>query len=186
MKKVALLGDSIRLWGYGQKAAEKLGEGYEVFQPEDNCRFAKYMLRGLFDWREELQNCDVIHFNCGHWDVCELFDDGMFSSVEEYKRDMLRIARILQGYAPKVIFATTTPVREGYFYNKNENIQLLNETIVPEYKKMGIIINDLHALVSSDVNKYICEEDLLHLSQDGGDICALQVAEMIKNAVKDN
>ena len=181
MKKVALLGDSIRLWGYGGEVPALLGEGYEVFQPEDNCRFAKYMLRGLFDWREELQNCDVIHFNVGHWDVCELFDDGMFSSVEEYVRDTLRIARILQGYAKKVIFATTTPVREGYVYNKNENIRLLNESIVPKLQEMGIIINDLHALVCTDVEQYICEEDLLHLSKAGGTVCAKQVADIIKN-----
>ena len=180
MKKVALLGDSIRLWGYGTKVPEILGEEYTVFQSEDNCRFAKYMLRCLFDWKVELQDCDVIHFNCGHWDVCELFDDGMFSSVEEYKRDMLRIARILQSYAPKVIFATTTPVREGYTYNKNENIRLLNETIVPELEKIGIIINDLHALVSTDVNAYICEEDLLHLSEKGKEVCATQVANIIQ------
>ena len=48
MKKVVLLGDSIRLWGYGTKVPEMLGEDYEVWQPEDNCRFVKYTLRGLF------------------------------------------------------------------------------------------------------------------------------------------
>lgn len=45
-KKVALLGDSIRLIGYGQIVPQMLGENYEVFQTEDNCRFAKYTLRG--------------------------------------------------------------------------------------------------------------------------------------------
>ncbi len=49
MKKVVLLGDSIRLWGYGTKVPELLGKDYEVWQPEDNCRFVKYTLRGLFD-----------------------------------------------------------------------------------------------------------------------------------------
>ncbi|MBQ7923983.1 MAG: SGNH/GDSL hydrolase family protein [Clostridia bacterium] len=180
MIKVGLLGDSIRLFGYGAHVPTLLGEKYQVFQPEDNCRFAKYMLRGLFDWRAELETCDVIHFNCGHWDVCELFDDGMFSSVEEYERDMLRVARILKSYVPKVIFATTTPVRDGYTYNKNENIKLLNESIVPKLQKMGIVINDLHALASTNVNKYICEEDLLHLSEEGSRLCAKQVADVIK------
>lgn len=180
MIKVALLGDSIRLAGYGAKVPALLGEKYEVFQPEDNCRFAKYLLRGLFEWKSQLEHCDVIHFNCGHWDVCELFGDGMFSSVEEYKRDMLCVAKILQSYAPKVIFATTTPVREEYVYNKNEKIRLLNDTVVPTFEKMGIVINDLHALVSTDVNRYICAEDLLHLSPEGGEVCAKQVAETIK------
>ncbi len=180
--KVALLGDSIRLFGYGKRVPDLLGEKYEVFQPEDNCRFAKYLLRMLFDYREQLQNCDVIHFNCGHWDVCELFDDGTFSTIEEYRQNTLRIAKILQGYAPKVIFATSTPVRAGYTYNDNAKIQRLNAVIVPELEKTGVIINDLHALVSADVNAYISEEDLLHLSPAGAEACARQVAECIKKA----
>ncbi len=180
MIKVGLLGDSIRLWGYGAKVENYLGEGYEIFQPEDNCRFAKYMLRLLFDLKAELETCDVIHFNCGHWDVCELFDDGMFSAVEEYERDMLRIARILKSYTDKVIFATTTPVREGYTYNKNENIRLLNESIVPKLQAMGVVINDLNALVCTDVDKYISGEDLLHLTEEGADVCAKQVAKKIQ------
>ena len=39
MKKVVLLGDSIRLIGYGKKVPEMLGDNYTVFQSEDNCRF---------------------------------------------------------------------------------------------------------------------------------------------------
>ena len=75
MIKVALLGDSIRLWGYGTKVPEMLGEEYEVFQPEDNCRFVKYTLRMIFDLHEQIKDADVIHFNCGHWDVTDLFGD---------------------------------------------------------------------------------------------------------------
>ena len=41
MKKVVLLGDSIRLWGYGTKVPDMLKGEYEVCQPEDNCRFTK-------------------------------------------------------------------------------------------------------------------------------------------------
>ena len=43
MKKVTLLGDSIRMIGYGKTVAEALNkDGIEVFQPEENCRFSKY------------------------------------------------------------------------------------------------------------------------------------------------
>ena len=54
MKKVVLLGDSIRLIGYGTKVPEMLGDDYQVWQSEDNCRFAKYTLRCLFDWRDDI------------------------------------------------------------------------------------------------------------------------------------
>ena len=76
MKKVVLLGDSIRLIGYGQKVAETLKEECEVWQPDDNCRFAKYTLRMLFDFQNEIKGADVIHWNNGRWDVCDIFGDG--------------------------------------------------------------------------------------------------------------
>ena len=55
-----LLGDSIRLIGYGQKVEEMLKDRFEIWQPEDNCRFAKYTLRMLFDFRQDIENADVI------------------------------------------------------------------------------------------------------------------------------
>ena len=65
--KVTLLGDSIRLIGYGLKVPELLGEEFEVFQPGDNCRFAKYTLRGLFDWQEPMvQNNRYVTLSW-HW-----------------------------------------------------------------------------------------------------------------------
>lgn len=90
MKKVTLLGDSIRLLGYGKTVAEELGkDGTEVFQPDDNCRFAKYTLRMLFDLKDQIAGSDVIHWNNGLWDVSNLFGDGQFSSTEEYCENML-------------------------------------------------------------------------------------------------
>ena len=40
MKKAVLIGDSIRMIGYGAPVAERLGDEFEVWQPDDNCRFA--------------------------------------------------------------------------------------------------------------------------------------------------
>ena len=92
MKKVTLLGDSIRLIGYGKKVPEFLGENYEVFQPDDNCRYAKYTLLGIETWGEDMAGSDVIHWNNGLWDTCDRFGDGPFSGVEEYVENMVRIA----------------------------------------------------------------------------------------------
>ena len=108
--KVSLLGDSIRQIGYGPLVPQLLGEEFEVFQPEDNCRFVKYTLRGMFDWKEQMEGSSIVHWNNGLWDVCNLFGDGSFSSKEEYRDNLLRVARILTERYDKVIFATTTPV----------------------------------------------------------------------------
>ena len=179
MKKVALLGDSIRQLGYGTRVPEMLGEDYTVYQPKENCRFSKYTLRGLFDWRRELETCDIIHWNNGLWDICELFGDGPFTSEEEYVENMLRVAKILKSFTDKVIFATTTPVRSGHQYNKNETIIRYNELIVPKLREMGFVINDLHALVSGDPERYLLETDKIHLTEEGIEACAKQVTECI-------
>ena len=181
MKKVTLLGDSIRMIGYGTKVPELLGDEYEVFQPEDNCRFVKYTLRMLFDFREQIKDSDVIHWNNGLWDITSgLFDDGLpFTSEEEFVENMLRVARELKKLGKRVIFATITPVHEEYVYNSNAVIRRYNEIIVPKLQEMGIEINDLYSLVSQDLYRYICE-DQIHLSKEGIDLCAKQVADMIK------
>ena len=177
--KISLLGDSIRLIGYGKRTEELLGEGFEVFQPEDNCRFAKYTLRGLFDWAGGMEGSRIVHFNCGLWDICDIFGDGTFTGESEYVETMSRIADILLSRYDKVIFATTTPVSEKNKYNKNSDIIRFNELIVPVFREKGIIINDLYSLIASDIDGFICE-DTIHLSPEGIEAAARQVSEIIK------
>lgn len=182
--KVVLLGDSIRLIGYGQKTAELLKGECEVWQPEDNCRFAKYTLRMLFDYQEQIKDADVIHWNNGLWDCCELFGDGTFTSVEEYVNNMLRIADILLSYGKKVIFATTTPTHPEYPYNRLELIQKFNEAVVPKLEERGILINDLHTLMLDHRVDGICE-DQIHLNDLGIELCAAQVAKIIRKTLSE-
>lgn len=180
MKKVTLLGDSIRAIGYGAKVAEILKEdGIEVFQPDDNCRYAKYTLRMLFDLKDQIASSDVIHWNNGIWDVADLFGDGQFSTVEEYCQNMLRIADVLLKITPSVIFATTTPVRNDP-YITNENIIKLNAAVVPLLKAKNIAINDLYSLVYPVKEEVIRDDDLLHLNEKGIELCSKQVVEAIR------
>ena len=86
---------------------------------------------------------------------------------------------MLKKLGKRVIFATITPVHNEYVYNKNSVIQRYNELIVPKLQEMGIEINDLHATVMQDLYKYI-GQDQIHLSPEGIEICAKQVADMIR------
>ena len=180
MIKVTLLGDSIRMVGYGQMVPTLLGENFDVFQPDENCRFAKYTLRGLFDWEKQMSGTKIVHWNNGLWDICNLFGDGLFTSESEYIENMLRIADILLKKYDKVIFATTTPVTPQNPYNKNSDIEKYNARIVPLLKEKGIIINDLYQLVSSDIDQYIRKDDNIHLTDEGIKVCAEQVADVIR------
>ena len=112
MKKVVLLGDSIRLIGYGTKVPEMLGPEYTVWQPSDNGRYAQYTLHGVLeDWVDGIAGADIIHWNNGLWDMSVHGDDGVFTPLEAYGDFIMRIAKALKKTTGKIIFATTTPVR---------------------------------------------------------------------------
>ena len=199
MKKVVLLGDSIRLLGYGNTVAQALSDEFEVWQPKENCKYAKYTLRAIYDWRENIEGADIIHWNNGIWDLCRPFDGEPFTPVDQYVEEMVRVAKQLKKYAKVVIFATTTPTRpantnfirpgDAEFYNaalpENANFirpgdaELYNAALLPRLQEMGIVINDLYSVVAQDPHRYICE-DLTHLSEDGITACAAQVEKHIR------
>ena len=181
IKKVALLGDSIRM-GYAPRVMGLLGEDYLVFSPNDNCRYAQYQLRMLFDFKEQLEECDIIHFNSGIWDTVDYFGDGIFNDEDTYLRTMVRIAKILQTYAPRVIFATTTPIRKECPDIDTADIIRFNERLVPLLEEMGVEINDLFSTVYADIESNVRGDDYTHLTDAGNELCARQVAAIIKKA----
>lgn len=183
MKKVVLIGDSIRQIGYGAPVAERLSDEFEVWQPADNCRFAKYTLRGLWDWKDGIRGADIIHWNNGLWDVSDLFGDGEFTPIDEYVDIMLRLARLFLQRARVVIFATTTPVRPENPHNKNETIWAYNEALIPKLRELGVVINDLYTPLAEDVYRFI-SDDLIHLSDEGIFLAAGLVESVIRTEAK--
>ena len=180
MKKVALLGDSIRMLGYGAAVPELLGADYNVWQPDENCRYAQHLLRVLFDYKDILKDCDIIHWNCGHWDLCRLFEDGeTFTPVEIYKGQLERIGKILLSCTDKVIFSLTTPVWDEYAYNDNPTIDEFNRAAAEALEPLGIVINDLNGPLRRDVKNYICG-DMIHLSPAGISLAAANICDAIR------
>ena len=132
----------------------------------------------LFDFQDEIKGADVVHWNNGLWDMCDLFGDGAFTTIEEYVSNMQSIADILQKWAKNVVFATTTPTHPDYQYHKLERIKQYNDALVPELQKKGIRINDLFAAMVDHRIDGICE-DQLHLNDKGIEICTEQVLKAI-------
>mgnify|MGYP003292314401 CR=1 FL=1 len=188
MKKVVLLGDSIRM-GYGSRVAEMLGEEFEVWQPNDNCRYAQYTYQHLSDdewdgWATNTENVDIIHWNNGLWDVNHWFEDGPMTPKEFYVDTMIRIAKLLLRRAKIVIFATITPVRDTNPTITNSEVIDYNQALIPELKKLGVVINDLHTLLTADIPRYILASDHIHLTEDGVSLCSTQVANVIRQQAK--
>ena len=179
MKKVVLLGDSIRLLGYGKTVANALAGDFEVWQPTDNCRFASYTLRGTYDWRANIADADIIHWNNGLWDIHRVPDGEVFTPIDRYVEEMVRIARVLLQRSKIVIFAATTPVREGHPDFCNGDINAYNAELIPRLQGLGVVINDLHTLLKDKTDAYICD-DLVHLNEAGIAVCSAQVERVIR------
>ena len=186
MKKVVLLGDSIRLLGYGKRTAELLGSDITVWQPEDNCRFASSTLRMLYDYADAIRGADVVHFNCGLWDMCDLFGDGPFTPLDEYVHTLVRIVRVLKTYIAdggRIIFALSTVPSPDMWGHSWQRVADYNAAAVAALEKEGVLFNDLCTPVREDV-AHMLSSDLIHLSEQGVEICAGQTAGAIRAALQ--
>lgn len=143
MKKVLLLGDSIRQ-NYENVVKENLADRAEVIFTNDNNRFSVFMLRYLGEWINALtdsrpETIDIIHFNCGLWDVVRLSnEDTTLVSLSEYKMYLERIYKRLRFLCPNsiILAAESTSVIEpgmdvslGIGSRKNEDIIRFNECL---------------------------------------------------------
>lgn len=189
MKKVVyLMGDSIRM-GYQELAIKKLGEAYEVYAPEENCRFSTYTLNTLREWFPKWPKPDIIHWNNGLWDVNRCISkEENFTSPERYVEDMGRILREFKKTGAKIIFATTTPTLHELREDSsktilNEDIKKYNKLFLDHYGDQVDAVDDLYYAVYLELEKNICE-DYLHLSEAGKEICAEAVAAAIKRLVQ--
>ncbi len=153
MKKVLLLGDSIRM-GYDKTVKKTLGGRAEVYFPSENCRFASYLLRYFHEYLklDEERRADVIHWNAGLWDCLRLFEEDVHTPIEIYSYYIDRVCARMKKLCPnaKIIFATSTSVQSekmgAKFKRYNEDIEEYNRVAVEIVKKYGFEVNDLYAL----------------------------------------
>ncbi|WP_036608805.1 SGNH/GDSL hydrolase family protein [Oribacterium sp. P6A1] len=192
MINVLLLGDSIRL-NYQEEVARLLNVNANVVYPKDNGRFCLYTLRYIHEWIKDLSpkdgEFDIVHFNCGLWDVLRLSNEsGPMISEELYHESLVRIVERIRFMCPgvKIIFALTTSVKEPGFEpgieigeRRNQDIVRYNEIAKGVFNKMGIDINDLW-----EVSKKIPDDarsDQVHFDTDKGRmVLADAVAMFIK------
>jgi len=179
MKKVWLLGDSIRE-NYQELVTEKLAGRAEVVHPMQNCAFSAYTLCCLNSWLKELGTPDIVHWNNGIWDACVRFmEDGPFTPLDEYVRNLSRILRELKKTGATVIFATSTPCKDGHPDQDANRTAWYNHNAVELMKREGVDIDDLFSVVYPNRPAYICE-DGCHLSPEGKAACADAVVKSIE------
>jgi hypothetical protein len=183
MKKIALIGDSIRL-GYQAKVAALLEGKAVVTGPDDNCRFSAYTLFNLSAWVPD-DDFDIIQWNNGQWDTCRMPDGRIHTTLTTYLELQERIATILQKKTRRLVFATTTPVWPEQFSSgsihprKDEDIREYNRAAIELFEGLGVEINDLYPHVAKGIRTYV-SEDMVHLTEAGNDLCARCVVDWIE------
>ena len=196
MKRVLLLGDSIRM-GYDEYVKELLAGEFEVvYDDVDNGRFAAYTLWQANQFFKNYGRFDVVHWNNGYWDMnAEAPMTEAIHPVDEYVYFLGRILKEIRRNGAVPVFATTTPILskeaaaevtvEGItpFVYDNEWVRKYNEAAVKFMKSEGVMINDLYALCSEDRHFYKCP-DLLHLTEEGYRRCAEKTAQTIREAAE--
>ena len=153
MKNLYLIGDSIRR-GYDKSVKKSLAGKANVIFPEDNCRFASYVLRYFHEFLGDVkgEDIDVVHWNAGLWDCLRLFEEEPHTPIDVYAYYIDRICKRIKKMCPnaKVIFATSTKViperTNKNFMRYNEDIEKYNKAAVEVVKKYGFEVNDLYSL----------------------------------------
>ncbi len=185
---IFLIGDSIRQ-GYCQTVREELADKAQVFFFTDNCRSTQYVIFSMKKWAgmfDEPAKVDLVHFNCGQWDVAHFNGHALpLTSEAEYAKNLQIIIDLLKMFFPnaKLVFATTTPMNPvggstgGVNPRTNEAVDTYNRIAVEIMEKNGIVINDLNTFASNWGSE--CYKDTCHFTEAAFATLGKEVARRI-------
>ena len=177
MKKILLLGDS-RRQGYEPYVRELMAGRAEVHGPAENGRWAGYTLNSLRFWLDQFPVPDIVHWNCGLWDLGDDYHIGRpFSLPEEYEsavdRTVIVLRKLFTGV--QIIMATTMPTTGP----DHTGIIAYNNIIKKVAEKYGLPVDDLYAGFYDKMVTYD-RGDHLHLNVEGNTLVAKQVISAIE------
>lgn len=180
MKNILLLGDSIRQ-NYQEYVKQKLSGTANVYYPNDNGRFCQYTLRYLHEWTGALSKhgeikFDIVHFNCGLWDILRLSNEaGLFTEEALYCDLLVRIVNRIKYLCPDaaVIFALTTTVIEPGFEpgaevgeRRNADIRRYNMLAKEAFDGLQVEIDDLYSISENLPGE--AHSDMVHFETELG------------------
>ena len=191
MRKIFLIGDSIRFGrsngevGYEYYLRQSCEGKAHFYSPNENCRFAQYVLRGIHGWAKEapMEEIDTVHFNCGLWDVLHLDGDEALTPIPVYTEFLRRIVGRLRHHFPnaKLVFSTSTSVIEAWmnpdFVRYNREIEAYNAAACAVMAECGVQVCDLYT-VSLSIGEDM-RSDWVHYAEEGSRILADAVAKAL-------
>ncbi len=189
-KPVLLIGDSIRQ-GYCATVKDLLSDIADVYYPDDNCRFAQYIIASISSYVNlvpEPDKVEIVYWNSGHWDTAHFrYDDEPLNSLEQYGHAIARVQRAFRREFKnaKIIFATTTPMNPagGDIMNPRttEEIMKYNEIASDLILGLGGEIDDLFELMKGKDSSWY--KDYCHYTDEGFRYIGRHVANYLRNVL---
>ena len=188
MKKVALIGDSIRI-GYQDVVVQKLSDDAIVWGPD----WDGYTSTNVLSHVDEViaQKADIVHVNCGLHDIIRPHDARENRvPLAQYRANVERfLSRLVRSSSAAILWATITPIDEVRqhrvqpFYRFENDIKLYNEEARSIAVRTGVAINDLYTamLEAGPGERYT--EDGVHFTEEGYRFLGEAVANAVLRAL---
>jgi len=194
LPKVLIMGDSISI-GYTPHVVENLNGVAEVKRHKGN---AGPTLRGVAkidEWLGE-ERWDLIHFNWGLWDMYGWEYHQEDRSPKAYGKRLEFLVARLKKTGAQLIWATTTPACPAHETTMKrrfkQDIRISPalerkylETALGVMRKNGVQINDLHAFMKPQWDKYAIADNNVHFKPEGKKALGKQVSDCIADALKE-
>jgi acetyl esterase/lipase len=197
LPKVLILGDSISL-GYTKDVRKQL-EGKAVVSRARggfvNCGNSGRYIEQMDKWLGDTK-WDIIHFNCGLWDICHRHEDSkaygqrdkvkgtIMHKPDEYEANLRKIVARLKETGAKLIWANTTPVPDGEAGRIKGDEVKYNAIAAKVMAENKIAINDLYSYMLPKAKGYWTKPGDVHFTKEGSKYLASKVAAMIELAIK--
>ena len=186
MKKVVLIGDSIRM-GYQETVRRELRGHAVVRVPRKNGGTSANVLAHLDKWVFAHKPA-LVHVNCGLHDLKKDFGARESETpLPAYRKNVEAILKTIRARTDAVIvWRTTTPVNEDW-HHKNKgfdrfeaDVDRYNRAATAVAKKLKIPVDDLYAVVKKAGRDKILVPDGVHYTREGYRILGKAVAARIR------
>ncbi len=182
LPRLLIIGDSISI-GYTPRVRKLLRGKANVHRPTTNCRWSAFGEENIEGWIGE-SRWDLIHFNFGLWDWYG-WKQEQKATPASYAKNLDGIVQKLKKTNAKLVFAVTTPPcvspeRKVKIVVSEARAREFNMSALAVMKKHRVHINDLYSLIGKDRVKYQRGEDDVHDTEEGSELLAKQVAQVIK------
>jgi lysophospholipase L1-like esterase len=191
MKKIVLIGDSIRM-GYEPTVREELSGAAEIWAPESNGQHTVNLLLNFMEWVVHKQP-DILHLNAGGWDTRNVIrgQPGNIVPLPVYRENVAKLLGLAKEHTrATIIWATITPIDQAQNFAHHAatgipgrvgtDIPLYNAAAVEEAKKAEVEVNDLHRFVMERDPFKMRLGDGVHYTADGYAQLGKHVAGVLK------